>query len=152
MEQAMRTYLKIRVQASSVPVDGTFGGVPAAYQAARSNVYRRSQPSPVAKRGRQIIHERYADPDLTLEAIAHELHVSPIYLSRMFKQEFGMAFAQLLSTVRIQKAIQLLSSTDKPIHEIAELAGYQNQHYFSTAFKKMTGASPNQYRRGCGLV
>lgn len=148
IEQAIRTYLKIGVQVGFEPVDGTFGGVPKAFQSARANVYRKVQTSPIVRRGRQLIQERYADPDLTLEWVAQELRVSPIYLSRLFKQELGMPFVHLLTTIRMQKAIQLLNSTDKPINEIAELVGYQNQHYFSTSFKKMMGLSPNQYRKG----
>lgn len=148
IEQAIRTYLKIGVQVCIEPVDGSLGGVSRAFQTARSNVYRKVQLSPIVRRGRQMIQERYSDPELTLESVAQELIVSPIYLSRLFKQELGMPFVQLLTTTRIQKAIQLLNATDMTIHEIAESVGYQNQHYFSTSFKKVTGVSPNQYRKG----
>jgi two-component system response regulator YesN len=48
----------------------------------------------------------------------------------------------------MKKAVQLLSGTELTIHEIAERVGYETQHYFSTAFKKVNGVSPNQYRKG----
>jgi len=48
----------------------------------------------------------------------------------------------------MEQATRLLAGTGLPIHEIAERVGYVSQHYFSTAFKKMFGVSPNQYRRG----
>jgi two-component system response regulator YesN len=66
----------------------------------------------------------------------------------MIKQELNTTFSSLVTQMRIQKAVQLLTSTDKPILEIAEQCGYDTQHYFSTAFKKVIGVSPNQYRKG----
>ncbi|MNN44985.1 Arabinose operon regulatory protein [compost metagenome] len=53
--------------------------------------------------------------------------------------------------LRIRRAIQLLNSTELTILEIAEQVGYESQHYFSTAFKKVMGVSPNQYRKGAAF-
>jgi two-component system response regulator YesN len=66
----------------------------------------------------------------------------------LIKQEFGTTFVSLVTQARIQKAVQLLNTTDMSVNEIAELCGYDTQHYFSTTFKKMMGVSPNQYRKG----
>ncbi|MCV4566526.1 AraC family transcriptional regulator, partial [Escherichia coli] len=89
----------------------------------------------------------FSDPKLTLESVAQSLNVSPVYLSRIIKQELGVSFVNLLTEIRIKKAIQLLTSTDLTINEISERVGYDTQHYFSTAFKKAVGMPPNQYRK-----
>jgi len=103
--------------------------------------------SPIVRRAKTILEHRYNDPTISLEKVAIELQVSSVYLSRLFKKELGMNFVQLLTRKRISKAIYLLQSTDYPIVAISELVGYDSQHYFSTAFKKATGVSPNRYRR-----
>jgi len=63
------------------------------------------------------------------------------------KRELGHSFIHVLVQIRIQKAVHLLKETELSILEIALKVGYDSQHYFSTAFKKMIGVSPNQYRR-----
>ena len=82
-----------------------------------------------------------------MESTAESLQVSPVYLSRIIKQELGVSFVQLVTGKRMKKAVHLLQTTDQTILSIAEAAGYESQHYFSTAFKKAVGISPNQYRK-----
>jgi two-component system response regulator YesN len=53
-----------------------------------------------------------------------------------------------LTQIRIKRAIQLLTATELSILEIADRVGYHSQHYFSTSFRKYTGMSPLQYRKG----
>ncbi|PQP89874.1 helix-turn-helix transcriptional regulator, partial [Paenibacillus sp. AR247] len=118
------------------------------YDACREAVFRDAQLSPLVRRARQLIHDNYDRPELTLESFAESLQVSPVYLSRMLKKELGTSFVGFLTQTRIRKAIQLLNATSLTIHEIAEQVGYDSQHYFSTAFKKVMGVSPNRYRRG----
>ncbi|UUZ93577.1 response regulator [Paenibacillus sp. P25] len=103
---------------------------------------------PLVRRGKLFVQEHYADPDVTLEQAAERLQVSPVYFGRVFKQELGVSFGQHLTQTRIKRAIQLLTSTDLSILEIAERVGYHSQHYFSTSFRKTTGMSPIQYRKG----
>ena len=61
-----------------------------------------------------------------------------------------MSFVSLVTNMKMKKAIQLLNSTDLAIVEIAEQVGYDTQHYFSTAFKKVMGVSPIKYRKNSG--
>lgn len=118
-----------------------------AYRNVKQAIYREEGISPLIRKGKQIIDRYYHMPDLTLAFIAERLHVSPVYLSRLFKQELGLSFIQILTQIRLQKAAHLLKISDWTIQEIAEHVGYNSQHYFSTAFKKANGVSPNQYRR-----
>jgi two-component system response regulator YesN len=54
---------------------------------------------------------------------------------------------EALSRIRIQKAKDLLESTDFKNYEIAEKVGFSDPHYFSIAFKKMTGKTPSEYAK-----
>ena len=92
--------------------------------------------------------ENYSDSGLSLNETAEQLHVSVPYLSRIFKEETGDNFQTFLQRIRIRKAIELLKDENNMIKNIAESCGYSSQHYFSTAFKKETGMSPAEYRKG----
>lgn len=145
IEAAVADYLKIQIVASFLPNETC--DVPSLYAAAKASVNKETRLSPFVRRTKQIIAERFAEQELSLEGIAAELNVSPVYLSRLFKQESGASFISILTQTRIKEAIRLLSESDIPIHEIAERTGYESQHYFSTSFKKATGLPPNQYRK-----
>lgn len=151
IERSVKDYLKITANLAFVPVTGGLTDVAAAYITCRKLVLKEAQITPLVRRARQFIRERYADPELTLETLAQSLQVSPVYLSRIMKQELGTSFVNLITQTRVNNAIKLLNSTDLPIHEIAGRVGYESQHYFSTAFKKTVGVSPNQYRRGAAF-
>lgn len=152
IESAVQAYLKLSVYLHAEPISGGLAAVAEAYRTCKAKVFKESQLSPIVRRARQALRERFADPEITLEALAMELRVSPVYLSRIIKQELGVTFVALLTRMRIKKAIELLGTTDMPIHEIAAAVGYETQHYFSTAFKKTVGVSPNQYRKGAAFA
>ncbi|MDQ1232876.1 two-component system response regulator YesN [Paenibacillus sp. SORGH_AS306] len=118
-----------------------------AYRHAKLQLDGQSRLSPLVRRARDYIQNHYHNPELTLEKLADVLQVSPTYLSRLMKRELGHSFIHVLVQIRIQKAVHLLKETELSILEIALQVGYDSQHYFSTAFKKMIGVSPNQYRR-----
>ena len=84
--------------------------------------------------------------ELSIQRASDYLHISPQYLSRLFKAETGETFGSFLADFRAKKAIILLKDQELKIYEIAERCGYATQHYFSNAFKKETGMSPMDYR------
>lgn len=140
--------LKLSVTQSFQPFSGTLLDVQDAYLAVKRDVYRDARLSPITRRARLYVLEHSCERGLTLEQVAAELQTNPVYLSRMFKQELGITFTQLLTDIRMKKAVELLGSSEMTILEISERLGYETQHYFSTVFKKAIGVSPNQYRRG----
>ncbi len=83
---------------------------------------------------------------LSLETVASHVHVSPTYLSRLFKKEIGTAFSDYINQSRIARATQLLTSPYK-ITDIAGMVGFENAKYFSQVFRKQTGKTPQQYRQ-----
>ncbi|MDA7026460.1 response regulator [Bacillus sp. CLL-7-23] len=118
-----------------------------AYQTCKQKLSQTFNVSPIVVRAKAYMHKHFDSREISLKQVADTLQVSSVYLSRMMKHELGMTFVQLLTEMRMQKAVHLLKTTTLPIHVIAEQTGYETQHYFSTVFKKTIGASPNQYRR-----
>ncbi|GJM78213.1 hypothetical protein HMSSN139_07090 [Paenibacillus sp. HMSSN-139] len=93
----------------------------------------------------RYVEQHYAT-DLSLQQIAAHFHVSREYVSRKFKQEFGINFSDYLSQYRIDRAKLLLGNPHLKLQEISERVGFQDVKYFSKVFKKLTGQSPSQFR------
>jgi AraC-like DNA-binding protein len=75
--------------------------------------------------------------------------MSYTWFRRMFRQYTGLAPAQYIAQLKIQKAKELLSITTKTVKEIALELGYESIDYFSTQFRKQTGQTPTQFRATC---
>lgn len=90
--------------------------------------------------------------DLSLVSVADKVFLNPVYLSRLFKQHLGLNFSEYLTSIRIEKAKQLLQQGEYQIHEISEKTGYRNSKYFSRVFRQITDCSPSEYRRKHILV
>jgi len=99
----------------------------------------------IVVKAKQYINENY-NKDISLNLLANRLNVSSNYLSNLFKKDTGVNFIDYLTGVRIGRAKELLKTSDSKIHEIGESVGYDNIHYFSKIFKKVTGVTPQQFR------
>lgn len=93
-----------------------------------------------------FIDDNFNNPDLHMNSIAKKFNLSSSHFSTVFSQEVGETFRDYLNTLRIDRAKELLRTTNLKCSEIAYQCGYNDSHYFSTAFKKKTGFSPQQYR------
>ena len=102
----------------------------------------------VVREAREYIMQHYSENSLDLTGVARELGCNPAYLSRMMKQEMGLSFKEFLTNLRIHEACVFMQNPKLSLMQIAEKAGYSNQYYFSTAFKKQIGFSPKEYRKG----
>jgi two-component system response regulator YesN len=133
---------------ASKHVAGGLAGVPEAYETLAAEIARKASFGSFVVLAQGYIDAHYADPDLSLEEVAAEAEISPGYLSRLLKQETGFSFVDYLTRVRITQALQILNNPSMKIYEVAEAVGYQSQHYFSRAFKRVFGRSPVEYRKG----
>ena len=95
---------------------------------------------------RKIIEANYAG-DISLEHVARHVHLSPAYLSELFKKETGMSFVDYKTVVRIENAKKLLDSMACSISDVSEKVGYSDPKYFSKLFKKITGKTVYEYRK-----
>lgn len=84
--------------------------------------------------------------EISIEDYALSQHMSVCWFIRSFKRYTGVPPLQYITTIRINKARELLKDSNYSIQEISSLVGYDNQLYFSRMFKKQTGCSPSQYR------
>ena len=124
-----------------------YGSLAETYEAAVSRLKELETGSSVIKDVKLYIEDNYSREDFSFQDAADHVNLSVAHLSRMFRREMGVTFVDYLTSVRIRKAIELLHNGELKIYEIAELAGYANQHYFSNVFKKNLGVSPGEYRR-----
>lgn len=97
-------------------------------------------------KARQYIDENFRDPDISLNSVAAHVNLSPSHFSVVFSRETGETFIGYLTNKRIEKAREYLRSSSMRTSEISDRIGYENPHYFSTVFKKVTGFSPTEYR------
>jgi two-component system, response regulator YesN len=147
LEEYIRKELNMTITVNIENNEGDYRNIFLLYKKCKEIVQKEVNISPIVRRAKSIIEHQYTNSSLSLEKVALTLQVSPVYLSRLIKKELGLSFVQLLTNKRMKQAIYLLQSTDYPIVSISELVGYESQHYFSTAFKKVIGLSPNKYRR-----
>jgi len=69
------------------------------------------------------------------------------HFQSQFKKLTGQTFNHYLQNVRIQKCCQLLRTTDKSVQQTANEVGYSDMKFFHSLFRKITGNSPQRYRR-----
>lgn len=87
------------------------------------------------------------EDNLTLESLARDLGYSPYYLSKKFRSETGKTFKEQLRTLRLERAKQLLRTTNDSIFEISERLQFCSQSYFTECFRKAEGCSPAEFRQ-----
>ena len=85
--------------------------------------------------------------EISLDTIAAFVNMNSSYFSRYFKSKTGGNFIDFLTSMRIEKAKELLAETDLSIEEISAMVGHVNKAYFTKVFKKVTGVNPGEFRR-----
>ncbi|MCQ6561511.1 response regulator [Paenibacillus mendelii] len=93
-----------------------------------------------------FMEQQYAR-DLSLHEVADAVHLTPNYLANLFKLRTGETILNVLSGIRMDKAKELLRNTDMKTYEIARAVGFADAKYFGQVFKKVVGATPQDYKR-----
>jgi AraC-like DNA-binding protein len=96
---------------------------------------------------KEFLKENYADEKVGIKEAASHVNLSPDYFRKLFKKFKKENFADYLNNLRIQKARELLSTTNKRITEVAFGVGYSSLEYFNKVFKSREGLTPSEYRK-----
>jgi len=100
----------------------------------------------ILHQAKAYIDGHFTDPELQMSKVANRFNISPSHFSTVFRQEVGETFRDYLSKTRINRAKELLRTTNLKCSEVAHQSGYNDPHYFSSIFKKKTGQTPQQFR------
>ncbi len=100
----------------------------------------------IIQQAKAYIEQHFGESDLRMEDVAHRFNLSPSHFSTVFRQHAGKTFRVYLSNLRINKAKELLKTTNLKSAEVAFRCGYSDPHYFSSVFKKKTGQTPLKFR------
>lgn len=92
------------------------------------------------------ILKHYEEPALSVNFLAEQSHLHPVYMNRIFKKQIGDSINHYIITVRMNTAAELLKSTDMSTSEIAESVGYRTYSNFHLTFRNTFGCTPGQYR------
>ncbi len=109
---------------------------------------RQNSAGKLVDEAKEYVEKNYRDPDLMIEKMCNDLHVSAAYFSSLFKKETGNTFVKYITDYRLQLARKLLIETDLKTYLIAEKVGFIDANYFSFVFKKNYGMSPTKFRSG----
>ena len=84
---------------------------------------------------------------ITLDELAKKAHVTPKYFSDLFKKKTGLSLSEYLSELRLNRAAELLTTTDANVGEIIRYIGYSDSKFFYKAFKNKFDMTPAEYRK-----
>lgn len=83
---------------------------------------------------------------VSLDVLAERFFISKFYLTRVFKEQYGVSINTYVLNLRITKAKQMLRFTDKKLEDIGYQYGLGTPHYFSCVFKQIEGITPSEFR------
>ena len=99
----------------------------------------------LAEEIRYYLEMKYYEP-IKMQQVADRFGIHPNHLTRLFRQQYQVTPKQFVTTLKMQKAMQLLETSDTPISLIAAALGYDDQLAFSRAFHQFAKVSPSVYR------
>lgn len=148
IEKSVESILRKKIAVVSTGFENGILGLAGAYGVLLDKMQKKCGFSPMVAKIVEYIENHYADPGLSINDLTGRLFISAAYVTRLLKGATGYTFVDYLTHVRIEKALALLNNPNYKIVDIAQKVGYSSQHYFSTAFKKVLGVSPSQYKKG----
>ena len=98
-------------------------------------------------RFREVVEARLEDSEVSIDDLAAEMNLSRVQLYRKVKQITGSSPVELLRTTRLNRAYQMLLTTDKSVSEVAYAVGFTAPSYFTKCFKEEYGMVPGDVRK-----
>lgn len=111
---------------------------------ALTDVVVESSEDPIAQIG-TFIEQHFAE-ELSLQGMSERFYLSREYISRRFKQQYGVNLSEYVLTIRMNEAKRLLETSRQRIYEVAQAVGFSDDKYFRKVFKKQVGVTPNEFR------
>ncbi|WP_062354054.1 response regulator transcription factor [Bacillus kwashiorkori] len=103
------------------------------------------QRSPIVQNVLDYIHTHYHQ-ELSLKTLGQRFHINAIYLGQLFQKEVGIVFSEYINRYRLERAKELLKTTNYRAGEIGRQVGYSDTTYFYKQFKKSVGVTPTEWR------
>lgn len=98
----------------------------------------------------RVLERLHGDPSRqSLAAIAADLDLHPVHVSRMFKQHLGVTVSQYQREMRLQRAVRALLEGDESLVEVAQAHGFADQSHMTREFSRVTNWSPAKLRCEC---
>lgn len=94
----------------------------------------------------EFVHAHFEE-DISVAAIAAEVGLSPNHANKVFKEKTGRTIKKYLTSMRLQKAVELLMDPSLRLNEVAQQCGFSDSNYFSRVFRSYTGKLPSEYRK-----
>jgi len=91
--------------------------------------------------------QRNINKYIKISDVTEALNISQAHLCRIMKRDFGKSFTEYVNDLKIERAKELLETTDLSVSEIATMLGFEDSNYFSRLFKKLTGENTTSYRK-----
>lgn len=104
------------------------------------------RPPPWLAVARDLLHERFPEP-VRIGDVARAAGVHPVHLARVFRAQYGMSVSSYLRGLRVDWAASQLVTTDHPIAEIADQAGFSDQSHLTRSMRSRLGATPLEWRQ-----
>lgn len=121
-------------------------------EACRNVLNKREEKSgSIIEMAKNYIKNNY-HKDISLDDVSREVNISPYYFSKLFKETTGENFIEYLTNLRMDKAKELLETTECSMKEICVRTGYSDPNYFSRSFKKNVGVTPTVYKENRGKI
>lgn len=103
--------------------------------------------SPLLSQAIEYIDQNLQKPQLSNSFIANQLHISEVYLRKLFTNTLSVSVKKYIIDKRIEKSKALIREGALTITDISERCGYSNVYYFSRSFKEKTGLTPTEYSK-----
>lgn len=103
--------------------------------------------NPSLQRALRIVHDSYASEEFSLRSISLQIRVSERHIARLFKSNLGSTFVEYVRELRLQRACQLLESSELAVKAIAAMVGYRDTSHFIRCFRRATGSTPADFRK-----
>lgn len=112
----------------------------------RQQSYEKSERPEWTKKVKEILHDNFSKT-ITLQHIADEINIHPVYLSSEFSKYFGVSFGEYVRRIKLEKARQMLMNTTHSMTDISYICGFADQSHFIRSFREVFGTTPLKFMK-----